>query len=218
MALTADQAARIAPLALVAVVLAGAFAAVAYLLPADRAQVREFIPQTPDAGAEEIELESGWPESDWTALAPTLVSINHLAAPEEDREDQDEPESPNPPENETQQNDDDTIPVVTGDFAMLGAITAGERVAALVEMSGSQRFVQPGDSLGDYEVVRVAIDHVVLSRNGRQEKLELQPAEEQSLRADQRYLRDRDRLQQAQEERMRALRERRAEQRNDVDR
>jgi|GEM_PF-3667047 len=220
MALTADRATRIAPVALAAVVVAGAFAVGAYLAPVGDVATREFTPAVPADAADPADFEKNWPRAEWRELAPKLVSINHLAGPTAGESDADSeattPDGPSEPEPVR-----DATPILAGDFKMLGAITAGDRVVGLVETGGNQRFVGPGDVIGNYEVVRVAVDHIIVSQNGREQKLELQSRDASSLRADQRYLQDRDRLQQAQEERMRALRDRRAQQRepgNDVDR
>jgi hypothetical protein len=209
MALTADQATKMAPVALAGVVLAGAFAVIAYLAPAGDVPEIEIAPADVDRAARTVDFQADWPESDWPAISGELARLNHLKAPETD-EPGDGAVEPvaDAPDAEADQRDPDVVELA--DFTMLGAITAGDTVVALVESGDRQRFVSPGDVVGRYKIVRVETDHVIIDLDGEEKKLELAPGSGRELRADQQYISDRNRrIENQEQQRLRELRERR---------
>lgn len=209
MALTADQATRMAPVGLAGVVLAGAFAVIAYLAPSGDVPEIEINPDAVEADIRDVDFQKDWPESDWPAISDELARLNHLKEPEVADENVAETE-PETPEDETPSSETTPDVVELADFKMLGAITAGETIVALVESGDAQRFVSAGDVVGRYEIVRVATDHVIIGIDGEEKKLELAAASGREVRADQQYLRDRERrIEDQEQERLRRLQERR---------
>lgn len=209
MALTADQATKMAPVALAGVVLAGAFAVIAYLAPVGDVSEVEVIPDPVDVNQRNVDFQADWPEADWPAISDELTKLNHLRDPD-GAETPETPEQAQPPEGEAPSEDEKDPDVVRlTDLKMLGAITVGERVVALVESGDAQRFVSPGDVVGRYEIRRVGRDHIVIDVSGEEKKLELSASSDRDLRVDQQYLRNRDQQIDAQEQRMRELQERR---------
>lgn len=208
MPLTADQATRLAPGLLAAVVLCAGLAVVVPLAPTGDGGLKDFEPQvatnTSDQGGD---LTTDWPDADWPVLAENLDALNHLKSTAGDQRDPgdadgDEGENPDDPTPTNPGDDPDEIPT-GGEFKYVGAIIAGDRVSGLIELGGAQRFVSPGDVIGDYEIIQCRPGHVILEIDGARKKLALEPRSAQSENSAQRYRRNRDRAIERQRDRLR---------------
>jgi len=209
MPLTADQATRLAPGLLAAVVLCAGLAVVVPLAPTGDGGLKDFEPQVATNTSQQgADLTSGWPDADWPVLAQNLDALNHLKTTSGNQntpdagsgdgggETADDTATANPGD------DPDEIPT-GGEFKYLGAIIAGDRVSGLIELGGAQRFVSPGDVVGSYEIIECRQQHVILEINGERKKLSLEPRSAQSENSLDRYRRNRDRAIDRQRDRLR---------------
>ena len=189
-----------APGLLAVVILSGAFAVIAFLAPQAGLDQAEFTPTAGIGGPAAGEFGADWPESEWPALADSLVTLNHLVdltaigggeTPEPSDETPDEEPAP----------DSGPEVVELGNFKFLGVLTTPEDMTALITINRKQRFVKAGDTVGDYEIVEVATDGLTIrNRQGVEQLLTRAPRGEESLNTVERFNRQRSRAEQLQQQ------------------
>lgn len=197
MALSADQAAKLAPVFSAGVILAGAFAVIAFLAPGARPAPRDIQPSGLQSTASAGAFEEGWPESHWTALSDELAALNHLYVEEPGGESVAEPGS-TPDASESggipaASGGDGPREIDLGEFKYLGSLVLGGEPSGLIMVNNRQRFVGPGDQVGEYEIVSIEHDSLILKVKGVERRLKRAPRLESALPTDQRYTRQRDR-------------------------
>jgi len=207
MPLTADQAARLAPGLLAAVVVCAGVAVVVPLAPTGAARLKDFTPTENAANpAAASNITVNWPKADWPVLTENLDALNHLRSkngasgdPENDPAEGEDPSNPRDPRDPMKGPE----VIELGDFKYLGAIIAGDRVSGLIEVNNTQRFVRPGDVVGSHEIIECQREHLILTVDGEERKLALEPPSARTENAADRYLRERERALQQQRDRRR---------------
>jgi len=192
MGLTADQAIRMTPLLLAGVILAGGFAVLAHLAPKgaiDKPDIRPVGVESPqDSGS----LQDSWPKTDWLAITDTLRELNHNTTQDPDAPGgKGDPAGPDGPIKKPDEPTDNTdTPYVTGDFKFLGAIVKDDGSAALIEASGRQKFVRPGEEVADHTIISIHRDHLIVEIEGARKRMELADRDRADLNSIERYRRD----------------------------
>jgi len=197
MALSADQAAKLAPVFSAGVILAGAFAVIAFLAPGARPEPRDIQPSGLQNTASGGAFEEGWPESHWTSLSESLAALNHLYVEEAGGERAGEPGVPGATAEgggvPAASADGGPREIDLGGFKYLGSVVLGGEPAGLIMVNDRQRFVGAGDQVGEYEIVSIERESLILKIKGVERRLKRAPRGESALPTDQRYNRQRDR-------------------------
>ena len=165
-----------------AAALAGLVTAVIFLLPRHepntQQRIQSMAPSVPPPAAKERRSPTEWlGDQDWTALAPTLDTLDaplirqYLARLEQERRRAAEEELTRI---ETAA---DSQPVTRGGFPppwrYIGSIREGERFSALIVSDMTQRFVQEGFELDGYTIARIEADRMIVMQGRNEHTLRL---------------------------------------------